>query len=363
MGLGLSHPVSSKVLHRKGNKNFRVGAATMHGWRETMEDAHSIVLSMSSHPNTAFFGIFDGHSGALCSKYVAEHLPPNLDQLEGHDLDAIRKVVIQTDQTFLDSDEYRNKEDGSAGIFTLARADSETGTYHLINGNIGDSRIVLGRKQDDSYTAIPCSFDHKPTNEEERKRIEAAGGHVSLARVDGQLALSRAFGDRMLKRPLELPPEQRKVTSNPDFIEEKATKDDFLFLACDGIYEGDIFSRETAIAWLAEKLKDSDDLAMICAQILDECLHRGSRDNMSCMIVQLKDGSDYERENEYIPGPWYSEEGDSKFQEAYTKDADAAGYTLEAALQLRHKQESEKINNITNTPAGHESHEETQSVN
>lgn len=42
---------------------------------------------------------------------------------------------------------------------------------------------------------IPLSFDHKPENEGERKRIYAAGSVVTEGRVDGNLNLSRALGD------------------------------------------------------------------------------------------------------------------------------------------------------------------------
>jgi len=342
MGLGLSHPVSSKVLLRKGNKNFRVGAATMHGWRETMEDAHAIHLSLEKHPNSGFFGIFDGHSGSACSKYVAEKLPLNVDGLDDlSNEEELTRIVMKTDQDFLDADQFRNKDDGSAGIFTVASFDESTQTYKLINANIGDSRTVLSRKTGDSFLAIPCTFDHKPTNEQERKRIEAAGGTVQLSRVDGQLALSRAFGDRMLKYPTNLPPEERKVTSKPDFILVDATKDDFLFLACDGIYEGDVFTRESVIKWVSEKLTETDDVAFICAQVLDECLKRGSRDNMSAMIIQFVDGSSYHREDlQYVPGPWYAEDGDTKFQEAYIKDAKDAGFSLQDALNLLKQNEA-----------------------
>jgi len=343
MGLGLTHPVSSKQLHRLGNKHFRVGAATMHGWRETMEDAHAMHLSLGNHPQSAFFGIFDGHSGSACSKFIAEKLPANIDNLSIFNDKDVSQVVMDTDQQFLDAENYKNKDDGSAGIFTIASFDESTQKYTLINANIGDSRTVLAQKQEDNtYLAIACTYDHKPTNEEERRRIEEAGGSVQIGRVDGQLALSRAFGDRMLKT-LHLAPEKRKVTSKPEIITKEASKDDFLLLACDGIYEGDVFTRESVIKFVADKMAETDDIAQICAQVLDECLKRGSRDNMSAMIVQFIDGTNYAKPVEYFPGPYFTDEGDSKFQEAYQKDAQEAGFTLDEALKKRQEWEQSQL--------------------
>jgi len=339
MGLGLSHPVTSKVLYRKGNQKFRVGAASMHGWRDTMEDAHTINLSLDNHKNSAFFGIFDGHSGSLCSKYISQNLPKKIDEkvTDFKDEKLIKEIVMEADQDFLDADEFRNKDDGSAGIFTLASF-NDNNTYTLVNGNIGDSRIVLFKKTQDGHEIIACTQDHKPTNEAERKRIEAAGGSVQMARVDGQLALSRAFGDRMLKHPMSLPPADRKVTSDPDMHIIDVTSDDYLFLACDGIYEGDVFTRESVMKFISDNLEKTNDLAVVCANVLDECLRRGSRDNMSAMIVQFVNGEDYHSDkNEYVPGTWHAEEGDSRFQEAYRKDASDSGYTLEQALELLKK--------------------------
>lgn len=60
----------------------------------------------------------------------------------------------------------------------------------------GDSRgLVLHRNG--TFTVL--SKDHKPTQVAERLRIKNAGGfllrRVGVWRVDGRLALSRAFGD------------------------------------------------------------------------------------------------------------------------------------------------------------------------
>ena len=44
------------------------------------------------------------------------------------------------------------------------------------------------------------SLDHKPGNDAEIKRIQAAGGWVEFNRVNGNLALSRALGDFVFKK-------------------------------------------------------------------------------------------------------------------------------------------------------------------
>ena len=46
---------------------------------------------------------------------------------------------------------------------------------------------------------IPLSFDHKPESEIELARITKAGSEVTEGRVDGNLNLTRAFGDLKYK--------------------------------------------------------------------------------------------------------------------------------------------------------------------
>ena len=50
--------------------------------------------------------------------------------------------------------------------------------------------------------AVPMSYDHKPCQLKEKKRIQEAGGFVAMNgvwRVMGVLATSRALGDYPLK--------------------------------------------------------------------------------------------------------------------------------------------------------------------
>ncbi len=83
-----------------------------------------------------------------------------------------------------------------------------------------------------SPAAIAVSIDHKPNNNDERERIENAGGVVVWAgtwRVGGVLAVSRAFGDKPLKK---------YVISSPYVREEHlAHEDEFLILASDGVWD------------------------------------------------------------------------------------------------------------------------------
>ena len=62
----------------------------------------------------------------------------------------------------------------------------------LYVANAGDSRAVLCR----AGRAVDMSFDHKPEDSPERRRIVKAGGRVTFeGRVNGGLNLSRALGE------------------------------------------------------------------------------------------------------------------------------------------------------------------------
>ena len=54
------------------------------------------------------------------------------------------------------------------------------------------------------FTPILLSQDHKPTREDESKRIRDAGGFVINNRVMGELAVSRAFGDVDFKKGIQV---------------------------------------------------------------------------------------------------------------------------------------------------------------
>ena len=145
-----------------------------------------------------------------------------------------------------------------------------------------------GTSNNSAVKAIPMSFDHKPKNPQERRRIEEAGGHVSSDRVDGDLAVSRALGDFSYKDPKRNASKQ-KVSPCPDIkIQPRSPDHDkFLILACDGIW--DVMTNQEVVTFVAEQEKGWVDAAKIAESLLDKCLAKGSKDNMSVVIVFFTD--------------------------------------------------------------------------
>lgn len=60
--------------------------------------------------------------------------------------------------------------------------------------------------------------------------------------------------------------------------------DEFLVLACDGIY--DVLRNQQIQTFVREKLsRGYRNPGMICELLIDECLARGSRDNMTVILI------------------------------------------------------------------------------
>lgn len=100
--------------------------------------------------------------------------------------------------------------------------------------NSGDSRCVMCK----NGNSIALSTDHKPELEEEKKRIEKAGGNIEDGRVKGILKLSRALGDIEYKRGKDLKPEEQMITAVPEIKVEKIVPEtEFLIIASSGVWE------------------------------------------------------------------------------------------------------------------------------
>ncbi|KAG6753699.1 hypothetical protein POTOM_041696 [Populus tomentosa] len=319
------------------------GYSSFRGKRVTMEDFFDVKNTTIDGQRVCMFGIFDGHGGSRAAEYLKEHLFENLlkhpqfitdtklalstskfslaHYYELHNISYIDKsetnIMVpsesyqQTDVDFLDSEKDTYRDDGSTASTAVLVGD------HLYVANVGDSRTVISK----GGKAIPLSEDHKPNRSDERKRIESAGGVVMWAgtwRVGGVLAMSRAFGNRMLKQFVVAEPEIQQEKSRAfivstfdlggfsqspelncninrrfsiqsmisstclDQAEQKIDEEfELLVLASDGLW--DVVPNEDAVS-IARTEEEPEAAAR---KLTEAAFTRGSADNITCIVVRF----------------------------------------------------------------------------
>lgn len=254
-----------------GNKNgrFSYGYSTFKGKRASMEDFFETRISEVDGQMVAFFGVFDGHGGSRTAEYLKNNLFNNLSSHPDFIKDtksAIVEVFRQTDNDYLNEERGQQKDAGSTASTAVLVGD------RLLVANVGDSRVVACR----SGTAIPLSIDHTPERSDERERIESAGGFILWAgtwRVGGVLAVSRAFGDKLLKP---------YVSAEPEIQEESIEGVDFLIIASDGLWN--VLSNKEAVA-IVHGIADAEAASR---KLIEEAFARGSNDNITCVVVRFE---------------------------------------------------------------------------
>lgn len=293
MGAYLSSPIVSKETASGHAEHFSYGISSQQGWRKTQEDAH---IAEKLGEGCYLFGVFDGHGGAEVAEFCALNLANELKNheyfLRGDHAEGLIEVFHKMDELLLSDEgrktldtlrpktandsaqkealavlrEYISIQRGGQPVDVLTKpANAANGEGEEQNGNAfptdefqagctavvalvtkekvyvanaGDSRAVLSRHK----KAIALSEDHKPAHVTERERIVAAGGFVTeiggISRVNGNLSLSRAIGDLRYKQNPDLERAAQIITAQPDIRAMDLTpKDDFIVLACDGIWD------------------------------------------------------------------------------------------------------------------------------
>lgn len=210
---------------------FDYGISEAIGARPTMEDRTIVLQSLlyldgklGGEPKedlqelamTSFAAVFDGHGGDECSNFLVATLPRHIRSQMLAERESLRKAIEST---------YRNAPDHHAEDATselmrrilrtaFLRTDKEfitpktapqsgsTAATVLLMGrrlfacNVGDSRVVLCRG---GGQCVELTSDHKPSRPDEAARVRAAGGFILHKRVMGELAITRAFGDKSFK--------------------------------------------------------------------------------------------------------------------------------------------------------------------
>ncbi|KAK8513216.1 hypothetical protein V6N12_037707 [Hibiscus sabdariffa] len=270
----------------KKNDDVRTLACTSHGLlsvigrRCEMEDAVKVELGFMAKGEEKFdfYGVYDGHGGSRVAEECKERLHKLLveeiveDNKEGSGID----WGTTMERCFEKMDEEVNKGRLAEEMVGSTAVVAVVGNGRLVVANCGDSRAVLSR----GGVATALSYDHKPDRPEELERVEAAGGRVinwNGYRVLGVLATSRSIAE---------------VT-----VRELTNRDEFIILATDGLW--DVISNEVACRVVRRCLngqirsKSADAVnqnraAEAAAVLVELAMSRGSRDNISVIVVELR---------------------------------------------------------------------------
>ncbi|XP_076904301.1 putative protein phosphatase 2C 76 [Bidens hawaiensis] len=259
------------------------GYSSFRGKRASMEDFYDVKTCKINGQTVCLFGIFDGHGGSRAAEYLKENLFKNLmnhPEFMTNTKLAISETYQQTDSEFLELGKDMFRDDGSTASTAVLVGN------HLYVANVGDSRTVISK----GGKAIPLSDDHKPNRSDERKRIENAGGVVMWAgtwRVGGVLAMSRAFGNRMLKQFVVAEPEIQEQELDEEF--------ELLVLASDGLW--DVVPNEDAVS-LALLEEEPESAAR---KLVETAFSRGSADNITCIVVRFYHDKSTEPETKTEP--------------------------------------------------------------
>ncbi|KAH0468790.1 hypothetical protein IEQ34_002022 [Dendrobium chrysotoxum] len=270
-GFGSSTSNTGKGKTKMSGKRISHGYHLVKG--QTFHPMEDYVVAQFKHARDSelgLFAIFDGHLGHDVPDYLQSHLfdtilkqPNFLTDTDG----AIRKAYEITDSMILNKANKLGK--GGSTAVTAILIDG----LKLVVANVGDSRAVICK----DGLAKQLSVDHEPNKE--RKYIEMKGGFVSnlpgdVPRVDGQLAVARAFGDRSLKVHLSSVPDVKDV-----IIDDKT---EFLVLASDGLWK--VMSNQEVV----DAIRDIEEPQVAAKHLTEEALKRKSKDDISCIVVKFQ---------------------------------------------------------------------------
>ena len=220
------------------------------------QDNYFIIKNINNESNNYFIGVCDGHGkyGEEVSSFISLNLPENLKKnilnskidINKSPIESISKIItktfIETNSSLINNSNIDISSSGCTCSSILLTQNN------LISINLGDSRCILGRfnSENNSWSCLNLTRDHKPTEEDEKERIIKKGGNISkgkdefgnsggimrIWKTDGNigLALTRSFGDEIMSKV--------GVICEPEIKQFFLGKDDkFIIIGTDGLWE------------------------------------------------------------------------------------------------------------------------------
>ncbi len=226
MGISSSRDIPHDEKPEYKKYDSKCSSIVFQGYRIAMEDH----VDVKKADNGLWLAIYDGHGGDACAQYLKDSLLNNLSLLDHISSERVTETFIETERNFrkyLKDESIKDLEDlkgtskealerafhqspseepkiDSLYIRTPKSNSGSCATVAHINNNIltvansGDC-VALLVFEDGTFSTLsdlhrPKLLEHYETDFESQ-RIYAAGLSVQECRVNGELAVSRSFGD------------------------------------------------------------------------------------------------------------------------------------------------------------------------
>ena len=254
------------------------------GLRSTNEDqlVTKVNIKNVNFSRYDILAVFDGHGGSSVSEILSKSLLKFFENKVPYKksfANYLTKLFRCFQQKLLTKYKFAYKQGSTSLVCLISHISSK---IIITTINLGDSRAVISNKY---KIGIPLSKDHKPTTYMEYKRIISAGGLITQDFGDdpriGSLSVSRSFGDG----------DEKMVSQEPDITNYTYDCDNFLVLACDGLW--DVMSNQETVDFIQYhydsiinktnqlETKTDNNIAQLLAT---HAIKKGSTDNISIVI-------------------------------------------------------------------------------
>lgn len=293
------------------------GYKTLQGRSAAFDKANQdslAIMRQRDSPDTATFGVFDGHGpyGQHASHFCRMNIAKEVNKVKSKKPkakteDVMKEALLKMDKKFgATNPEKANKVDPIVSGTTVVTVTFEG--KDIIATNIGDSRAILGTKQDDgSVEVTPLTDDHKPARESEYERISKSSALIKTEREMRGLSpiddpeqkvyvcrtteekgiiyavlFSRSLGDVDAHRHLG-------VITEPEFFTAKIddTKEQAVIIASDGVW--DMMSNEEVTDCVfkhADPLKACEEIVSVSSIRWAESEER-RRDDITVQVIGI----------------------------------------------------------------------------
>lgn len=227
------------------------------GLKKNNQDNYFHYKNFNGIQTHMYLGVCDGHglNGHDASFFLRNNLPMMMElEIRSNNLSIEKEMLIKSKSRLVTviKEVFQNCNLAlNSKVDTIFSGSTCSSLFltpeQIITINCGDSRAVLGKFKNNSWSHLDLTRDHKPDEPDEKLRIVQSGGRVEPLKDEKGvfigpsrvwikekdlpgLAMSRSFGDQLAASV--------GTTCEPEIFEYNfESEDKFLIVASDGVWE------------------------------------------------------------------------------------------------------------------------------